>query len=173
MTFKELVCWPYDYIKDAIIGKAWALGYAEGWSQSSSRAEFILLDQSKMILELSKQLGELQEQSRLKWTIDKERVFHQIRDKVNPAVLFPYLGDRMLTTTEIKALQAELKAMKQFTVYPILIETLKQSAVEKAVINSGVTSVKDENLELLAGKMMLHNLGLEASIIKAIEDYKV
>lgn len=72
-----------------------------------------------------------------------------------------------ITEMELKSLKEEVKALKHFRIWRIFQETLRHKAVEQGFINA-------TNWEMtLSGKMLLHSLGIEQSIVSVIETYQV
>lgn len=65
---------------------------------------------------------------------------------------------------ELKAMQAEIKAMEGFRVWKIISETTKYHAESKLFITSKV--VEDMNF----GKAMLYNLSLQKSIMSVLKN---
>ena len=77
------------------------------------------------------------------------------------------LNGEQLAKEEVRQLKTEAIAIQKFRLWTIMQETLKQKAIEKAVVQS-------TNFEqVLAGKLMLHNLSLQKSIVSVIEKIKV
>lgn len=74
-----------------------------------------------------------------------------------------YLGDEPLTETSKKNLKAEVIVLKQLHIWKVFQETLKQYAIDKAFNDSKNWE------EVLAGKMMGHNLGVMLNIVNLIE----
>ncbi len=72
-----------------------------------------------------------------------------------------------LTPQEVSFLKSEVDMLRTMRIWSIFQETVKQKAIEKAVY----TSLNFE--QTLAGKMMLHNLGILKSITDAISNYEV
>lgn len=73
------------------------------------------------------------------------------------------LGGEVITEIELKNLKAEVKALKNFRVWRIFQETIKQKAIEMGF-------VKADNWEqTMSGKMMLHNLGILRSVVEVLE----
>jgi hypothetical protein len=73
------------------------------------------------------------------------------------------INGEAVTEIELKNLKQEVKTLEQFRIWQIIQETLKQKAIEKAVLQS-------ENYEqVVAGKMMIHNLGIIKSIVNLIK----
>lgn len=77
------------------------------------------------------------------------------------------LNGEPITEIELTNLQQEVKALKNFRVWRIMQETVRERAIEKGLL----TSTKWE--ETLAGKMMIHNLGLLKSIADVLEGYTI
>ena len=76
-----------------------------------------------------------------------------------------YLHGKALEEAEIKNLQQEIKHLKSLWIWKIMTETLKDQAQQVMFVKS-----KDFN-DMVAGKMMLYNLGVQERIIKLIEDH--
>ena len=75
------------------------------------------------------------------------------------------LNGEQISEVEAKSLKAEVKTLKSFRLWNILNNTLRQKAIEKSVLQS-------TNFEqVLAGKMMVHNLGVIKSIIDVIDKH--
>lgn len=77
-----------------------------------------------------------------------------------------YLNGEQISDLEKKGLKAEVQALKSFKLWEIMQETLRQKAIEKAVLTS------TDYEQVLAGKMMIHNLGIIKSIVDAVDKYK-
>lgn len=77
-----------------------------------------------------------------------------------------YLGGEEMTEPEIKAIKEEIKYLDKTRVWHIFQETLRQKAIDKAMLNS------TEWEHVLAGKMMIHSLGIFKSIVEAIKRHK-
>jgi hypothetical protein len=76
-----------------------------------------------------------------------------------------HIGGSPLKDADAKQLKAEADSLLRMRLWTIMQETVKQRAIEKAVLNS-------ENWEqALAGKMMLHDLGLIRSIAEGAAKY--
>ena len=73
------------------------------------------------------------------------------------------LGKDQITEKEIKNLQAEIITFKKFRLYGIIFNTVKQKALEKALYES------TDFEQVLSGKLILHTVGLQNSIIELIE----
>lgn len=72
-----------------------------------------------------------------------------------------------ISDIELKSLKEEAKALKTFRIWRIMQETLKHHAVQDGFLNA-------LNWEqTLAGKMMVHSLGVIASIANLMERYEV
>lgn len=73
------------------------------------------------------------------------------------------INNELITTQEINNLKQEVKTLEQLRIWQIFQETIKQKAIEKAVLQS-------ENYEqVLGGKLMIHNLGIIKSIVELIK----
>jgi hypothetical protein len=76
------------------------------------------------------------------------------------------LNGEQVSKDELRQLKTEARALQSFKLWQIMTETLKQKAIEKAVI----TSTDFE--QVLSGKLMLHNIGIQKSIIQVVEKAK-
>lgn len=71
-----------------------------------------------------------------------------------------YLGMEKITHNEASQLKRDAVVLKEMRLWQILQETLKQKAIDKSVMDS-------TNWEqVLAGKMMVHNLSIIKSIVE-------
>jgi hypothetical protein len=73
-----------------------------------------------------------------------------------------FLGDHQITEPEVKNLQTEIKLLGQMRIWQIFQETIKQRAIEKSVLHS------DNWEQVLAGKMMIYNLGIQKSVVEVL-----
>jgi hypothetical protein len=150
---------PWDKLK-----KYW---FKQGWDAGVAKAELEAnceINASEYLInKLETELENLKNQVEEYWFVDKNKVF----SVTNTGLI--KLGDNPMTRQELSVLKADIKTFKQMSFLGVLFETIKQKSIEKSVINSNVNSVKQTNLELLAGKMMLHNLGIMKSIIDLVE----
>jgi len=73
-----------------------------------------------------------------------------------------FLNGREVEADELSALKGEAISLSNFRLWAIIQETIKQKGIEKAVLESKNWE------EVLAGKMMLHDLGLIRSIIQGL-----
>lgn len=94
------------------------------------------------------------------WFVEADEIF-EVNSK---GILF--LGTDQMTDAEIKNLKEEIKFIEKSRIWFILQETLRQKAVEKSVLNS------TEWEHVLAGKMMIHSLGVFKSILNIIKRHK-
>ena len=79
-----------------------------------------------------------------------------------PSIL--YLGDSLITETELQSLQSEIKALDSMRIWSILNETVKEKAYEKG----WVTSTTMEHLN--TAKTMHYTLDIQKSIIDIIRN---
>ncbi len=77
------------------------------------------------------------------------------------------LNGEQIAEAELKQLKGEVGALKEFMVWRVLNQTVRQKAIEMSMYQS--TSFE----QVLSGKLMLHVLGLQESIMKVIDDAKV
>ncbi len=77
-----------------------------------------------------------------------------------------FLNREQITKNEIKQLQEEIKYLTKCRIWSIFQDTIRHKAIEKSVMHS-------TNFEqVIAGKMMIHNLGIINSIIETVEKIK-
>lgn len=74
-----------------------------------------------------------------------------------------YLGGEEITPEILKQLKAEATAIKNFKLYKVICETLRQKAIEKAVLKS------TDFDQTLSGKLMIHSLGIINSVVDEID----
>lgn len=76
-----------------------------------------------------------------------------------------YLNGKIIDEATVKQLKAEARTLKNFRIWGILQETLRQKAIEKSVLHS-------QNFEqTLSGKLMVHSLGVFRSIVNVLEKH--
>lgn len=94
------------------------------------------------------------------WLVDPSTVIHA-SESGNV-----FINREPITKDEIKVLKEEIKYLTRCRIWSIFQETLRQKAIEKAVMQS-------TNFEhVLAGKMMVHSLGIIKSIVETIQKIK-
>ena len=76
------------------------------------------------------------------------------------------LGQEKLSSTELRNLKSEADSLQRMRIWRIMQETVKQKAIEKAILQS------TDFEQVLSGKLMLHNLGIQQSIIDLIQKLK-
>ena len=74
-----------------------------------------------------------------------------------------YIGGQEASRETVTQIKAEVEFFERSRLWYILQETVKQKAIEKAVLQS----TKWE--ECLAGKMLLHDVGLRKSMLEAVK----
>lgn len=94
------------------------------------------------------------------WKVDPNNVISFV--KTDTGLLKGYLGMNELSEQEAKNLQQEARTLEQFRIWDVFQETLRQEAINRAVMSS-------KNFEeVLAGKMMVHNLGVMKAVLENI-----
>lgn len=83
------------------------------------------------------------------------------------------LNGQQITTPELKNLKSEVKALKEFQIYKIIQSTLRQKAIEKAVLSSTDLYSLKGNEQVLAGKMMVYSLDIIKTIIQNVDNSKL
>jgi hypothetical protein len=90
------------------------------------------------------------------WLVNPYDVLSEKDDKI-------YLGNDPITDAEVGLLKAEAGQLEAMRLWRVFQETIKQRAIEMAVMNS-------QNFEqVVAGKMMIHNLGIQKAIVKLMQ----
>ena len=74
-----------------------------------------------------------------------------------------FLGGEQISKQELADLKGEVSALKEFRLWNIFHQTLRDHAIKRAIVNSQTFE------EVLAGKMMLHNLGIQRNIVDQID----
>lgn len=167
LTWKELLTYPYDYVVDTLRAHYWMDGYNRGYTVAQESSSKTLENQSNYILELLDTVKKAEQQLSDTWFVNKEKVLEVRQDGIL------VLNGRPLSITELQTLKEEVANIRLMSYYAILKETIKQKAIEKAVINSNAGILTNINPELMAGKMMIHNLGIMDSIFSIISNYEV
>lgn len=96
-------------------------------------------------------------------SIDQHQII-EVRD--NNGQVQVLLGQENLSLTELRNLKAEADSLQRMRIWSIMQETIKQKAIEKAVLQS------TDFEQVLSGKLMLHNLGIQQSIIDLVKKLK-
>ena len=151
--FKDWLVWrlfPEEMISErsANSTQAFAQGYSYGKQEDKATNELIIQSFKDEIARL-----------KVFKPIDIERVAVRPEEVMKVEKGVCYLGYNPITTQEADVIKNEAQLFKKTLLYRVLQETLKQKAIEKGMILS-------QNFEeTLAAKMMLHNLGIERSLI--------
>ncbi len=74
-----------------------------------------------------------------------------------------FLGKDELTESQIKQLKVEVDLLQRSNLWRIMQETVKAKALEKAFTQS------TDWEQVLSGKLMVHNLGIQQAIVKLID----
>lgn len=129
------------------------------------------LDQSETSMDTLRgyylsQIEELKKNDISKWLVDPDWVFALSKSGL---VL---LNGEQITTAELKNLKSEVRAFKEFQIYKILQNTLRQKAIDKSVLASTDLYSLKGNEQVLGGKMMVYNLDIIQTIINRIDKAK-
>lgn len=108
----------------------------------------------------------VQQTQKESWLVDPEYVF-----AVSKTGLVQ-LNGQQITSLELKNLKSEVRALKDFSIWKIVLATLREKAIEKAVLTSTDLYSLKGNEQVLAGKMMIYNLDIIKTIIDKIEKAK-
>lgn len=93
--------------------------------------------------------------------VDQLQVVNTTKDTLGK--IHVIVDGKEISREQLIALRAEVELLKKFQIWSILQETVKQKAIELGVKNS--TNWNDT----LAAKMMLHNIGIQQSIVDVID----
>lgn len=78
-----------------------------------------------------------------------------------------YISGAPIGEVELQNLKQEVRTLKQLHIWRIMQETVRNEAIEYGFFSS------TDWERTLAGKMMVHNLGLLKSMVDAIEKYTI
>lgn len=84
-------------------------------------------------------------------------------DKIGNTIVVK-LNGKELTKNELQQLHAEIKALEGFRIWGILTNSLKHIAQDK-IFNKSLNFD-----DVMAGKMMLFNLGIQESVLKVLKN---
>lgn len=88
--------------------------------------------------------------------VDTRDVLSATKDKIL------LLGDIKITDTELQNLQMEAKTLKNFRIWKIMQETIKQKAIKMGFVESETWE------RTMSGKMMLLNLDVLRTVIESL-----
>ena len=77
-----------------------------------------------------------------------------------------YIGGKPVSDSEVKMLEAEVKALEGFRIWSLMNETVRSQAMEKGFNNSLTYE------DLLTSKLMLYNLDIINSIVRVFREKK-
>lgn len=100
------------------------------------------------------------------WLVDPESVF-----SISKTGLI-MLNGAQITDRELKNLKSEVRALRDFELFKVLQNTLRQKAVEKALLSSTDLYSLKGNEQVLAGKMMIWSLDIIKTIVNDIDKAK-
>lgn len=103
----------------------------------------------------------------ISWMVDPNYVF-----SIGKTGMILLNGDQ-ITSQELKNLKSEVRALKEFEIYKILQATLRQKAIERAILTSTDLYSLKGNEQVLAGKMMVFSLDVIKTIINDIDAAKM
>lgn len=98
------------------------------------------------------------------WFVDPAEVISVVSGRL-------FRGSDELAPAEIKSLKAEVKLIANTRIWQLATTTLRQKAIEKAVLHSTDLQSTKGNEQVLAGKMMIHNLGILKSVFDVVEKH--
>lgn len=76
------------------------------------------------------------------------------------------LGNEVLSEKEVAILQDEIRVLKNFRIWGVMQDTVRQKAIEQGFYNSANWE------QTLSGKMMVYNLDILRTLLATIELYK-
>ncbi len=112
------------------------------------------------------QIEDLKKKDLSMWLVDPDWIF-----AVTKGGLIQLNGEQV-TTQELKNLKSEVRALKEFQIYKIMQNTIRQKAIEKAVLVSTDLYSAKGNEQVLGGKMMVYNLDIIQTIMNRIDKAK-
>lgn len=138
--------------------------YKKGYNHASADNEMKYRDEIKILIDQYEvKLNSMLES----WFIDPEKVFTVTKTGII------MLNGQQITTMELNNLKAEVRAFKSMQIYEIVQHTVRQKAIEKAILTSTDLYTQKGNEQVLAGKMMIWDLDIIKTIIKRIDEAKV
>ncbi len=100
------------------------------------------------------------------WSVDPDYVFSVSKTGII------MLNGQQITIRELKNLKSEVRAIKEFQIWKVLQNTLKQKAIEKGMLQATDLYSLAGNEQVLSGKMMIFNLDIFKTIIDRIDSAK-
>jgi hypothetical protein len=91
------------------------------------------------------------------WLVNPNHVF-----SVTPNSNIPYINQEPITKDKAGQLKSEADLLDKFLLWSVLQETLKQKAINMAVMESTTFE------QVMFGKAMIHNLGIMKAIVNNI-----
>lgn len=161
---QKLKNWARNWLKEEF-EKARKDGYYEGQQWYDTNLNKLRAENIQLTSKVA-QFEAKQRNPEDTWYVDPELVF-----AVTKTGLIQ-LNGKQVTAMELKNMKSEVRAMKEFTVYKVIDMTLRQKAIEKAVLTSTDLYSLKGNEQVLAGKMMIYNLDIIKTILNAIEKSK-
>lgn len=138
--------------------------YSRGYNAGLDHADQQLQDiRSYYMIEIEK----IKNKHLESWHVEPDLVI-----SVNKTGLILLNGEQ-LTIPELKNLKSEVHALKEFQIYKILQNTVRQKAIEKAILASTDLYTPKGNEQVLAGKMMVYNLDIIKTIIDQVDKARV
>lgn len=158
--------WLYNtlYSKEAYF-KASKGNYDRGFEDGKLQSETNYIEQ---LIRFERQLEEITSiyTSISSWLVDPEYVF-----SVTKTGLI-YLNGKQITDRELRTYKSEIKAMKDFQIWQIVENTLRQKAIEKGMLHATNLYSLQGNEQVLGGKMMIWNWDIIKTIFNKIEKSK-
>jgi len=132
-------------------------GFGDGYKKGREEMQQKLNESQEFWTKYNEQMQPL----KLDWQVD----LHEVLDLRKDAKGIPhfFIGGKKVEGAQLQELKAEAITWLKSGLWSIIMETIKQKALEKATIESTQWE------HTLAGKMMLHDLGLIRSIVEGLE----
>ena len=156
-TWERVKLWAFKHFHEEITdlsAEKYTSGFGEGYAVGFDHAKELARAHTCPVLEPSTQPIPLDYQ------VDLHKVFEVTKERKM------MLGGRILEPNEIAEFQSQAVVLSQIPLWCIMQETLKQKGIEKAVLQSTTWE------ETLAGKMLIHDVGLRNSILDVLKSYK-
>lgn len=122
---------------------------------------------NRRVVQLTNELALARKEEIASWFVEPYYVFSVSK---SGSIL---LNGEQITLQELKNFKSEVRALKDMQVWRIVQNTIRQKAIEKAVLTSTDLYSLKGNEQILAGKMMIWNLDVIKTIIDDIDKAKL
>ncbi len=154
-------------ILNKIFKKVYQSGYEEGKASTAFARDQLTGAYEMRIKAMQAEMEKSRMDYLSLWMVDPNYVFSVTKTGI---IL---LNGVQITNQELKNLKSEIHALKEFEIYKVLQNTLRQKAIEKSVLFSTDLYTQKGNEQVLAGKMMIFSLDIIRTIINDIDRSKL